>query len=96
MKNSKVLSSWADEWEKLDNEKFAAEMAVQNAKFAKGVVSLNKVINENINTLAEWNEESLNTWEVVAQVQEALLEALGIEVSAEFIKANLKEIQALA
>ena len=96
VKNSEVLSAWGDEWQRLDNEKFAAEIAVSNAKFAKGVVTLNKVVNENIDTLYKWNEQSLDTWEAVAQVQKSLLDVLGLKVSSDFVQRYLKEIKALA
>ena len=96
VKNSEVLSAWGDEWQRLDNEKFAAEIAVSNAKFAKGIVALNEVISENIDTLYEWNEQSLDTWQAVAQVQESLTDVLGLEVSSDFVQKHLKEIKALA
>ena len=96
MENSEALQNFSNKFKELDSKKIATEMAVANAKFAKGVVSLNKALKDNLDILQEWNEESLDTWEAVAQVQTALEEAFGVKVSADYIKNNLKDIQALA
>ena len=99
MKNSSALNGNGkalNDWEKADKSIVAAEMAVANANFAKGVQSLNKVLGESSEILYEWNEGALETWESVAKVQEALEQAFGVKVSAEFVKNNLAEIQALA
>ena len=99
LKNQKALNGGKKaltDWQKTANKKIAAEMAVANAKFAKGVVQLNDVMKDSTAILSEWNEGSLETWEAVAKVQEALENAFGVKVSADFVKNNLKEIQELA
>ena len=90
--NGKALN----DWQKTANKKIAAEMAVANAKFAQGVVQLNDVMKDSIDVLLDWNELSLDTWEAVGKVQEALENAFGVNVSAEFIHNNLEKIQQLA
>lgn len=96
MKSSDALSSYGDEWEKLDNKVVAAELAVANAKFAKGVEQLNEVLFDNIEILKEWNEGSLETWEAVSKVQDALENVFGVRVSADYVKKNLADLQRLA
>ena len=66
-------------------------MAVANAKFAKGLVALNEVMTDSVDILDEWNEGSLDTWEAVGKIQEALEDTFGVKVSADFIKENLKK-----
>lgn len=96
MENSEALQNFDDKFNELDSKKIATEMAVANAKFAKGVVSLNKALKDNLDILQKWNEESLDTWEAVAQVQTALEEAFGVKVSADYVKDNLEDIKKLA
>ena len=95
-KNTAGLAENADEWEKLEDKKLAAQGAVANAKFVKGVESLTKALDKNLKVLAEWNEASLETWEAADEVQTALESVFGVRVSADFIKENLKDIQDLA
>lgn len=99
LENSKALNGNGealDEWQKTANKKIAAEMAVANAKFAKGVVSLTEVLNDSAGALTEWNEASLDTWEAVGKVQEALKGVFGVNVSADFVEKNLSKIKQLA
>lgn len=99
MENSEALNGNAEalnQWGKADKSKIAAEMAVANAKFAKGVVYLNEVMEDSIDVLMEWNEESLDTWEAVAKVQDALEDVFGIKVSADYVEEHLEDIQKLA
>ena len=79
-----------------ENKKAAAECAIANARFAKGVDSLKDSLNKNAKILEIWNENAIETYEAVAEVQTALKDVFGVEVSADFVKKNFKEIQALA
>lgn len=94
--NNEALHDNADEWANLEKKKFAAQAAVANAKFIKGVDELSAVLGDNIDVLIEWNEASLDTWEAADKVQTALENVFGVRVSANFIKKNLADIQALA
>lgn len=99
LKNSKVLNGNGqilNEWQKTANKKIAAEMAVANAKFAKGLVALNEVMTDSVDILDEWNERSLETWEAVGKIQEALEDTFGVKVSADYVKEHLNEIKQLA
>jgi hypothetical protein len=82
----------ADEWKNLEKKKFAAQAAVANAKFVKGVDALTKVLEDNLEILLKWDEASLDTYEAADKVQTALEDVFGVRVSADFIKNNLANI----
>lgn len=94
--NNEALHDNADAWSNLEKKKFAAQAAVANAKFVKGVDALTEVLEDNLEILIEWNEASLDTYEAADKVQTALEDVFGVRVSADFIKNNLPDIQALA
>lgn len=82
-----------------DNKKAAAEAAVACAKFARGVSKLKEVLGNNLDVLKDWvdtGEATIETFEEVAKVQEALTDVFGVEVSADYIKKNLTDIEKLA
>lgn len=94
--NNEALHDNADEWKNLEKKKFAAQAAVANTKFVKGVDALTKVLEKNLETLIKWDEASLDTYEAADKVQTALEDVFGVRVSADFIKNNLSDIQRLA
>lgn len=94
--NNEALHDNTNAWKNLEKKKLAAQAAVANAKFVKGVDALNEVLSDTLDTLLQWNEASLDTYEAADKVQTALEDVFGVRVSAEFIKNNLSEIQALA
>ena len=79
-----------------DNKKAAAQMAVAHAKFSKGADKLRESLDDNIDILQEWDTEALETYEAASQVQEALKDMFGVEVSADFVKEHLSDIKAVA
>ncbi len=86
-----------DNYDELENnKKIAVDVAKQNISFAMGVENLQKALEDNLDVLREWNEDSLETYEAAAQVQSALEEMFGIKVSADFIHEKLGKIQKAA
>ena len=96
--NNEALHDNADAWSNLEKKKFAAQAAVANAKFVKGVDALTEVLEDNLEILLRWDEASLDTYEAADKVQTALEDVFGVRVSADFIKNknNLADIQKLA
>ena len=86
--NNEALHDNADEWKNLEQKKLAAQAAVANAKFVKGVDALTEVLEDNLETLIKWDEASLDTYEAADKVQTALEDVFGVRVSADFIKNN--------
>lgn len=95
-KNNAALHDNTDAWSNLEKKKMAAQAAVANTKFIKGVDALNEVLEDTLDVLRDWNEASLDTWEAADKIQTALEDVFGLRVSADFIKNNLEDIQALA
>jgi len=90
--NNEALHDNTDAWSNLEKKKFAAQAAVANAKFVKGVDALTEVLEDNLETLLKWDEASLDTYEAADKVQTALEDVFGVRVSADFIKNNLADI----
>jgi hypothetical protein len=78
------------------NKKLAAEVAVASAKFSIGLDKLEKALDDNADALKEAEEDSLDYYEALGEVQVALEEAFGVEVDADFIKDNLDLIKEAA
>lgn len=78
------------------NKKAAADAAVAHAKFSKGVDKLRDVLEDNIEVLEEWDEDALETYEASAKVEDALKDIFGVDVDADFVHKNLKDIKGLA
>lgn len=98
-----ALESYADSLmtanEMTDDQRvLAAKAAVQHAKLAKGLNKVQKIYNDNIDTLKEADEASLDYHEAVGKLSEALTETFGIKVSPSFVKntENLENIKKAA
>lgn len=98
-----ALESYADSLmmanEMTDDQRvLAAKVAVQHAKLAKGLNKVQKIYNDNIDTLKKADEASLDYHEAVGKLSEALTETFGIKVSPSFVKntENLENIKKAA
>lgn len=78
-----------------DNSEAAIAAAKANINFSNGVAKLDEALKDNYDILQEWNEESFETYEAAGKVQAAVKEMFGVDVSANFIKDNLQELQEL-
>ena len=96
LETTEQLSDYTNEFERLEKKKTAAKLAVSLTKFTKGVRSLSDALEDNKDVFDDWNDGAIETWEAVAQLQEALTDVFGIEVSGAFVKEHFKELQELA
>ena len=78
-----------------DNSEAAIAAAKTNINFSKGVAKLDEALKDNYDILHDWNEESFETYEAAGKVQAAVKEMFGVDVSANFVRDNLKELQEL-
>ena len=78
-----------------DNSEAAIAAAKANINFSKGVAKLDETLKDNYDILQDWNEESFETYEAAGKVQAAVKEMFGVDVSADFVKDNLQELQEL-
>ena len=69
--------------------KTAAKLAVENAKYTKGVEALSEALNDNIKDLKKWKNTgdlTYKTAQSLASVKAALKDVFGFEVSNKFIE----------
>ena len=78
-----------------DNSEAAIAAAKANINFSKGIAKLDEALKDNYDILHDWNEESFETYEAAGKVQAAVKEMFGVDVSANFVRDNLKELQEL-
>ena len=78
------------------NKKLAAELAVETFRFSKQLDKLEKVVKDNIKNIKNFNKNSLDCYESLGKVQEALEETFGLDVSSDFIKKNIDLISSAA
>lgn len=78
-----------------DNSEAAIAAAKANINFSKGVAKLDEALKDNYDILHDWNEESFETYEAAGKVQAAVKEMFGVDVSANFVRDNLQELQEL-
>ena len=78
------------------NSKLAAQAAVQHFKMAKSLLNLKETFEENVDILEQANENSLDYYEALGKVNQAVEDVFGVKVSAEFTKKNLKELKKMA
>ena len=76
-----------------ENAEAAVAAAESNISFAKGAEKLQKALDDNLDILKTWDDTAFETFEAAGQVQEALKEMFGVDVSANFVKENLEDIQ---
>lgn len=79
-----------------DNSEAAIAAAKANINFSKGVAKLDEALKDNYDILHDWNEESFTTYEAAGKVQAAIKEMFGVDVSTNFVRDNLQELQELA
>ena len=78
-----------------DNSEAAIAAAKANINFSKGVAKLDEALKDNYDILHDWNEESFTTYEAAGKVQAAIKEMFGVDVSTNFVRDNLQELQEL-
>lgn len=78
-----------------ENTDISVKSAIAYTKFSKGLTGIKKVIDENRTALVDWDETNIATWEAVSQLQTELTNLFGVNVSADFIKNNLRDIETL-
>ena len=79
-----------------DNKKMAAQAAVEHFRMAKALNNLQEVFAENAEVLREADENSIDYYEALGKVAQAVEDTFGLKVSAEFIKDNLEDIERMA
>nr|DAZ72844.1 MAG TPA: hypothetical protein [Caudoviricetes sp.] len=62
---------------------------------AKGIEDLKKAIEDNLDVLTNWNENAFETYEAAGQVQTAIKTMFGVDVSSDYVKKHLTELQEL-
>lgn len=79
-----------------DNEIAAAKAASANALFSKGVDKLNEALSKNASILAQTGEKGLDYYEAIGEIQTALKDIFGADVSFKFVQDNIEDIQNMA
>lgn len=69
--------------------------AKANISMAKGIEDLKKAIEDNLDVLTNWNENAFETYEAAGQVQTAIKTMFGVDVSSDYVKEHLIELQEL-
>ena len=78
------------------NKKLAAEMAVQQARLAKGLNNVQKILSDYSDILKENNQNSFDFHEAIGKLSQELTKTFNMKVSTNFVKANLTDIQKMA
>jgi hypothetical protein len=87
MKNNEALYS---------NAKLAAQAAVEHFRFSKALDNLEGIVKDNIAIIKKADKGSLDYYDSLGQVQEALIETFGMEVGSEFVEKNIDKIKSAA
>lgn len=78
-----------------DNTDTTLACAKANISMAKGIEDLKKAIEDNLDVLTNWNENAFETYEAAGQVQAAIKTMFGVDVSSNYVKEHLTELQEL-
>lgn len=78
-----------------DNTDATLACAKANISMAKGIEDLKKAIEDNLDVLTNWNENAFETYEAAGQVQTAIKTMFGVDVSSDYVKKHLTELQEL-
>lgn len=78
-----------------DNTDATLASAKANISMSKGLEELQKAIEDNLDALTNWNENAFETYEAAEQVQSAIKNLFGVDVSADYVKDHLTELQEL-
>ena len=73
----------------------AADLAIANARLAKGLSSLTDCWEDSKKAMESYSKDSYEYFEAMAEVQSALTDVFGVEVSAEFIEKYKEDIDTL-
>lgn len=73
-----------------------ADCAVAHYRLGKGIQSLRKTFQDNLDLLQASTNDSLDYYEALGQVKEQVEKTFGLKVSADFIKDNLSTIKKMA
>lgn len=80
------------------NKKLAAEIAVSHFQTAKGLNTLQKTFQDYANVLQKADKNSLDYYEALGKLNQAIEETFGVKVSADFLEneENLKDLEKAA
>ncbi len=80
------------------NKKLAAQLAVQHFKTAKGLNNLQKTFKEYADVLQKADKSSIDYYEALGKLNQAIEETFGVKVSADFLEneENLKDLEKAA
>ena len=80
------------------NKKAAAQASVAHFKMAKGLNTLQKTFKENAEVLKKADKNSIDYYEALGKVNQAIEETFGVKVSADFLEneQNLEDLEKAA